>query len=243
MRTTFRIQVIAAAAATTLLIIGAYLVMPAKADTPQMYFGVHGGRALANTELSAPPATLTLDGLGSDGYVAGVHAGVDMKLPGSVIFFGVFGGYDWQNTAFNAGTFNASLGNSWYAGGRAGVVVKSAKFYALAAYRQTEWSTNSLFIAVDELRGLDLGIGIEIPLAKNVTLGLEGISTQYRNAELNMGPAGGPFVGSGLHQETEQLSAMARLSFAFGGVEAPAIFADEPAPCDPKLGCKKPGKP
>ena len=228
--------------ATILLAAGltAFAVAPTRADTPQVYFGVHGGRALASTELSAPPSTFTLDGLGSDGYVAGVHAGVDMKLPSSMIFFGIFGGYDWQNTEFKAGTFTAELGNSWYAGGRMGFTTKGAKYYVLAAYRQTEWSTSSTAIMIEELKGLDLGIGVEIPLAKNVSLGLEGISTQYRSAEIKAGPAGGPFSPTGIHQETEQLSVMARLNFQFGGVEAPSIFAEDPPPCDPKMAnCKK----
>lgn len=220
----------------------------ASAQTPSFYVGVHGGQSMASTELSAAPAPgfgVSIDGLGSNGMVGGVHAGIDLQLQNSAVFFGAFAGYDWQNTEF-AVTFGptsitATLGDSWYVGGRAGVVVHGAKVYGLAAWRQTEWSTSLPVpgLALDDPRGWDIGIGIDVPIAKGVVLGVEGIRTQYQKGEFS---AGTPAAPTGIYAQTDQLSFMARLSFALGG--NPASIFDDAAPaakakaCDPKMGCK-----
>jgi opacity protein-like surface antigen len=227
--------VIAAAAMS----VGIVWASQAKAQTPSIYIGVHGGQTMASTELSATPFPgfgVSLDGLSSNGAIGGVHAGVDVQIPSTVVFIGAFAGYDWQNTEFKLAvgpqSFTASLGDSWYVGGRAGVVVSGAKVYGLAAWRQTEWSSSAPGLALKEPRGWDVGIGVDIPLVKGVVLGLEGIRTQYQKAEFI---ASG--TATGIHAETDQISVMARLSFALGA--SPATIFDDAKPCDKKMAnCK-----
>jgi hypothetical protein len=208
----------------------------AKAQSPTVYFGLHGGKTMSSTELTNTGATFSLDGLSGNGYVAGVHIGADLQFANSPIFAGVFVGADWGNNEFKVQTFTATLGNSYYAGGRLGVVATGGtKIYALAAWRQSEWSTSAKGLLLDDPRGWDLGIGIDVPIAKNITLGVEGVAT-----------LGAPFPAmiqgpTGIHAQIDQLSVMARLSFQLGGNSS--IF-DDAAPakaakaCDPKMGCK-----
>ena len=220
----------------------ALLAGPALAQSPTLYFGVHGGKSMTSTELTNTGATFSLDGLSGNGYVAGVHVGADMQLPNSPVFVGVFGGADWSDNEFKlaAGstTFTMGVGNSYYAGLRGGVVVHGTKLYALAAWRQAEWSASVKGITLDDPRGWDLGLGIEVPVAKNVSVGLEGVSTQYQKGEFQVGS---PPSASGIHAQIDQVSVMARLNFQLGG--SSSIFDDATAPakskvCDPKTGCK-----
>jgi opacity protein-like surface antigen len=228
-----------------LLIAGAIalLATPAMAQSPTLYFGIHGGKQMTSTELTNTGATFSLDGLSGNGYVAGAHVGADLQLPSSPVFVGVFAGADWGNSDFTltAGpiAFTAGIGNSYYAGARAGVVVHGTKVYALAAWRQSEWSASVKGITLDDPRGWDLGLGIDVPIAKNVSLGLEGVSTQYQKAEFMVGA---PPAASGLHAQIDSVTVMARLNFAIGGQSS--IFDDAGAApakarvCDPKTGCK-----
>jgi opacity protein-like surface antigen len=221
----------------------ALLAGPAMAQSPTLYFGVHGGKTMTSNELSNTGATFTLDGLSGTGYVGGAHVGADLQLPNSPVFAGVFAGATMGDNEFtlSAGPFSfvATLGTSYYAGGRIGIVSHGTKLYALAAWRQSEWSSSVKGIALDDPRGWDLGIGIEVPIAKNVSLGVEGISTQYQKAEFQVGT---PPAASGLHNQIDQIAVLARLNFQLGGNSS--IFDDAGAApakskaCDPKLGCK-----
>jgi opacity protein-like surface antigen len=216
----------------------------AKAQSPTVYFGLHGGKTMSSTVLTNTGATFSLDGLSGNGYVAGVHVGADLQFANSPIFAGVFVGADWGNNEFKVQTFTATLGSSYYAGGRLGVVATGGtKIYALAAWRQSEWSTSAKGLLLDDPRGWDLGVGIDVPIAKNITLGVEGVATQYQKGEFSLGA---PFPAmiqgpTGIHAQIDQLSVMARLSFQLGGNSS--IF-DDAAPakaakaCDPKMGCK-----
>lgn len=212
----------------------------AQAESPMFYFGVHGGRSIGASEISNTGSTFVLDGLASSGYVIGVHAGVDMKLPNSMVFAGVFGGYDGQNTQFKVinspNTFTADLDRSWYGGGRTGVIVNGSKVYALVAYRQTDWHSSVPTLALTNLRGFDLGLGVEMKLAKSITFGIEGVRTQYQNGEFSFGTPASP---TGIHQQLDQYQILARLNFEFGGAEQRSLlFPDDPPPVkgsDPKL--------
>ena len=225
----------------------ALLAGPAMAQSPTLYFGVHGGKTMTSTELTDTANTFSLDGLSGNGYVGGVHVGADLQMANSPIFAGVFGGADWGDNefrlAFGSAAFTATLGNSYYAGGRLGVVVHGTKVYALAAWRQTEWSSSVKGLTLDDPRGWDVGLGVEVPIAKNVSLGLEGIHTQYQKGEF-MAPHPITKVPTalGIHGEIDQISVMARLNFQLGG--SSSIFDDAGAApakarvCDPKTGCK-----
>lgn len=226
-------------------VIGLFYWTMTRASAQEVYVGVHGGQSIGKTELTNTPGTFSLDGLGSTGYVGGLHAGMDLRLPNSAVFAGLFAGYDWTNDEFSI-TFGstkmtATVGNSWYVGGRAGVLVGPAKLYALTAFREASWSSSIKNLTLADPKGFDLGIGAEIPIAKNVSLGIEGVRTQYQKAELMFGATPAP---TGIHAETDVLSVMARLNFQFGNFPAGSLFDDRavaPAAkaCDPKLaGCK-----
>lgn len=172
------------------------------------YAGVHGGITMANTELSSGP--FSLDGLGSHGFVGGLHLGVDY-ISANRIMFGAYGSYDWQTTEFSVATggpsFTVGFGDSWSVGGRVGYVFeRGSKLYALLGYRHTdvEWPTGLTGVP-SALTGIDLGLGMSMPIAKNVELGIEGIWTKYQTEK----------IGS-IDLDTHQLGVMGRLNFQIG---------------------------
>lgn len=209
---------------------------PASSQSPSVYFGVHGGKSMASTELTdASPSTFSLDGLGSSGHVAGVHAGIDVRLPNSPIFAGILAGYDWQNTRFDitsgSSNFNVQMHDSWYAGARTGVIVHGGKVYVLAAYRQTEISTSVATLTLPNAKGWDIGVGAELPITKNISLGVEVVRTQFGRDEIQYGS---PSSGTGAFAQTDQLQGMARLNFCISGCGGGSIFSNEDDPAPPK---------
>src|SRR5689334_8897990 len=48
---------------------------------PFVYFGVHGGLTMADTEISLSGVPVSFDGVGSKGVIGGVQVGVDYVLP------------------------------------------------------------------------------------------------------------------------------------------------------------------
>jgi opacity protein-like surface antigen len=224
---------------TALMVFAAITAQGAVAQTPQFYIGVHGGKSIAASELTLDMAPVSIDGLSSNGYVGGVHAGLDLQLPNSPLFFGVLAGYSFQNTEFNAAfgssTFSATLGNTWYAGGRVGFVIYGAKVYGLAAYRQAEWDSTVAELTSPDLKGFDLGMGIDIPIAKNVSLGLEVVNTHFRASEFQLSG-----VDTGVSQQVDQLVGMARLNFTLGGANPLSVFDDRrDPPAEPRGADKK----
>ena len=202
-----------------------------------VYGGLHGGLSMANTELSSVPSSpgVVLDGIGSHGWIGGVHAGFDYTTA-SKVFFGGFGGYSWQNTestlTLNGMTtsnqFSFGLGDSYYFGGRVGYDWGKYKVYGLAAWRHTdvEWGVPSgvtipaALGLPSSMNGIDLGVGAAMTIAPNVELGLEGIWTNYGSEKVtyNFGTPTVPNTKAIAALDTDQLSVMARLSFKFGGM-------------------------
>ncbi len=216
------------------------------ASAQQVYVGAHGGKSMASTELTNGPSTFSFDGIGEQGYVGGLHGGVDIGMPKSAFFVGAFGGFDWQNTAFTvtagSSNFKAAMGDSWYVGARAGVVVHGTKLYVLSAYRQTDATTSVATLTIPKMKGFDLGVGIDVPLSNNVSFGLEGVRTQYQRDELTFGAIPAP---TGIHEQTDAVSIMARLNVGLNLSGNGSIFDDRAAPaklgaaCDPKMAnCK-----
>ena len=205
----------------------------ARADGPMLYFGVHGGKSFAKSDLSAdlaPGFPLEINGVSMDGLVAGAHGGFDVTLTkgaGWTPFGGLWASYSFQNTEFDAklGTtvISATMGDSWAFGGRIGMQNGGIKVYALAGYRQTDLDLAIADLLDQKLKGWDAGLGVQFPIAANLNLGLEGIWTKFDKEEF-ISAAGGP---TGLFHQTDQLSLMARLSLQFG---APAAVTEAIAP-------------
>jgi opacity protein-like surface antigen len=209
--------------------------------TPQVYVGVHGGKVFGDSDLSDGPSSI--NGLGSQGWAAGVHGGLDLPLgksSGLVPFAGVYGGYDWTNVEFSvtngAVTMHAPFGDSWYAGGRLGVMTTTgSKYYVLGAYRDGSLDVKDFGLPKTiALHGWDAGVGAEFTVTHFVTLGVEGIYTKFGDETL-VGP---------LKVTPRELGVMARLNFALGEPTPASLFTDtstaEPQGCDPKMAnCKR----
>lgn len=240
--------------AATIAAAGAMLFATfARADgpSPSIYFGVHGGKSFANTEVTADMAPgMSLDGLGAHGYIGGVHLGADLaftKNDGLNPFVGVFCGYSWQNTAFEltlgpGASLTAELGNSYYGGVRLGLTSPGGvKGYVLGAYRQTDIAIALSGLTPSpgpsSLKGWDIGIGGEMPLAKHVSIGVEGVWTRYDKEDVTWNGS-----DTGLNIQPDQLSVMARLNVTLGGLQSMVDDSNPPAgkACDPKMAnCKK----
>lgn len=192
------------------------LLVPTKARAQgiQLYGGVQAGYSIANTEVSSPLAPgFSIDGLGSKGMIGGVHGGVDMQMPSSIWFVGVFGDYTWQRVDFSINPVaTARLGDSWTIGGRAGFVSGKSKYYGLLGYTQAESSLNIAGVTMPTFKGLTYGAGVSYALANNLALGLEARYTHFDSAN----------VMNVVDLQPDQLSVMARLSFQFGGMSTPA---------------------
>lgn len=171
------------------------------------HIGVQGGVSFANTEVSA--GGLGIDGLGAEGSFAGIHVGLDYQLPGSAVVLGVFGDYSWQKVEFSVtpALLNASLEETYTIGARAGVVVGNAMPYLLVGYTSAETAASFLGTSVSSptLTGWTAGGGIEFDVAPNVMLALEARYTRFDTET----------VASVIALDTDQLSAMARLSYRF----------------------------
>lgn len=179
---------------------------PAKASTwTGCYVGGSAGLATTSTEIGIGP--FSLDGVASHGgKVAGV-LGCDMKLSTSPVVLGVFGEYGTANNEFtvNPGLFSAKFGNYYGVGARVGYSLNGAMPYLLAAWMHSDvtWSAGSSILP-SSFAGYAYGLGIEIPVSRNLSWGVEGRSTHFQ-AE-NVGPVS--------IQPTE-LSVMATLRLRF----------------------------
>lgn len=193
----------------------------ARAQTVATYVGVHAGYGIATTELGVSGLG-SLDGIGQKGLIGGIHGGVDVFLPGSTIFVGAFGSYDWQHldTKLSAPTipFSASarIGDAWTVGGRVGLQHGKVKPYLMLGYTQAETSISVPGIAMPTLKGLTYGGGLDYALANNLAVGAEARWTRFDAAQIDTSP---------INMKPEELSVMMRLSLSFGNP-----VANSPAP-------------
>lgn len=197
-----------------LLALGSVGVAEAQTRTG-FHIGIHGGMSMANTELSA--GGLSIDGLGAEGTVAGIHVGADYQLPGSAIVVGAFADYNWQDVEFSISpVLSASLKESYTLGARAGVVVGSAMPYLLVGYTSAETSAEFGGVSVANtptLTGWTWGGGIEFDVAPNIVL-----AGEYRFTKFDTETIGG-FV----NLDTDQHTAMVRLSYRVGGGKSASL--------------------
>ena len=206
----------------------------AKADGPMLYFGVHGGKSFAKSDLSAdlgPGFPLEINGAGSDGFVSGGHAGLDMVLVKSVgwsPFGGVWASYSIQSTEFDArlgpATISATFGNTWAGGVRLGMMSNGGvKVYGLVGKRWTDLDLAIADLVDQKLNGWDAGLGVQFPITKHIAWGVEGIYTQNSKEEF-VSASAGPL---GVRHETDVLSVMGRLTI---NLDTPAAITESLAP-------------
>lgn len=192
------------------------------------HVGVQAGYGIGSTQLSQGGGTI--DGVGSrtvDG-LAGLAAGCDAKIGNSPFVVGAFGDYTWGKDTFSASfggpSFTASLSDHWSLGARLGLQVGSALPYVLVAYEHAKADLGS----ISSFHGLAWGGGIEIPVAKQISLALEVRDIRYTEETE---------TGSGIKVKPEEVTAMVRLnwSFAAGGK---SIFTLEDEPVVRQKGLK-----
>ena len=149
---------------------------PGLAQGVSVHIGAQTGSGMSSTSIS--DGTSTLDGLSARSRAPdfGLHAGIDFKVAGTPFLVGAFGEYMWRDTSFKVQPgFSVSFGNVMTAGLRAGYVLTGGMMpYILAGYRQTELDLPAGANIDSKLKGWMLGGGMEIPLAKNISLAAEG---------------------------------------------------------------------
>ena len=201
-------------AAVAAISIALFIPTKARAQTPlQVYVGAHGGYSMVNTEVSSPLLPgFSLDGLGSRGLTGGVHGGVDVALPSSMIFMGVFADYTWQKVDFSISPLaTARFGDAYTLGVRAGVATGKSKFYGLVGYKHAESSINIAGVDMPSFHGMTYGAGTSYNIAPNMAVGGEVLYTHFQSANLM----------SVVNLQPDQLEVRAFVNFQLGNLANP----------------------
>lgn len=182
----------------------------ARAQTVSTYVGLHAGYGMSSTELS--DGVSSINGIGAKGLMGGVHGGVDMYLPSSMWFIGVWGAYDFSkmdaklSTPF--GSASARLGDAWSVGGRVGLSKDKMKPYVLLGYKQAETSVSGLgVVPMPTLKGLVYGVGLDYSLANNLSVGAQATMTKFDAADIG---------ATGIAMKPEALELTLRLNLQIG---------------------------
>lgn len=172
--------------------------------------GVQAGATIASSSIS--DVGFSIDGLSARSRAPdiGLHTGCLYKVPTTPFAVGAWGEYTWRSVDFKAGfgpaTLTLGLGNAWAIGARAGYVLSNGVMpYALVGYTKTELTLPAGLPISSDLKGWMAGGGVEVPLAKNLSLAGEARWTKYDAIDLT------PVVGLG-SLKTDSLSVMGRLS-------------------------------
>lgn len=173
------------------------------------YIGAGAGYASTVTEIGA--GGLGIDGIGSNGAKATLALGCDMKLTGSPVVLGVFA--DWTPEGLNSnefsvspGLFSARFGQQYSIGGRIGYSLPGAMPYLLLAYAHTDVSYSVPLPLPSSFSGVAYGGGIEFPIAKNLSAGIEGRYTHYQSETI---------TGTPISLQPTELSVMGSLKLRF----------------------------
>lgn len=147
------------------------------------YVGAHGGHAWNSTEVSA--GGMSIDGLSSDGFLGGAHAGFDYQVPGTSLVLGLDGGYTFGKQTFEVtpALLEAEIGDRWFVGGRVGYAIGIVLPYVHGGWTQAETSLKAGGTSVPsgDLKGWRAGAGVEfkVPDMPFMTLGLKYTYTRY----------------------------------------------------------------
>lgn len=212
------------AAAAALIVMAVLVATGARAQETVKWSacGVYGGVGMAASKTEAGVSIagtqlVGIDGLGTSGAAFTLGVGCDYQLADRFVL-GVFGDWTKHDQSFEITSIVGSLAkldlqNQWSVGGRAGVLIHPTTLvYGLVAY--TELATSDinsplLTIAMPDLKGWQIGGGIETAIGKGVFLAAEYRFTTLDTANITIGPAN-------LGLDTEMHTAMAKLSYRFG---------------------------
>jgi len=204
-----------------------------------VYLSAGVGYQIADTNLdlnaNAPTyqfagSLLEIDGLSGRGWTYDGRIGVDFHVPNTVFVVGILGGYKGGETEFSVNTdlgnfgnaLNATMRQTWYAGGRVGIASGKSLYYVGYAWTQGEMDISIPLAptACSSVKGLNcsqdidgrmLLAGMETQIAPQWTLGMEYTLTQYDTASI-LSLAGGQ-DSLRLDADTDVHAFMARLSF------------------------------
>ena len=206
---------------------------PATAQNTGIYIGVNGGYQMGSTEvdLNVPAVSLlNIDGLASKGMTGGVQGGFDYRFPSSPFVLGVFAEYnplgeaDFSITTGLGGGVNivsSTMDNEMKGGIRAGYVTSNnSLLYAglFVSKADLKWTLlNGALTGSEDMKGKGFVAGIQVPLAANISAGLQYSYTQYDTVSYTLG--GGPLK---LDLDTEVQAVTGRINFHFGALETKA---------------------
>jgi len=164
------------------------------------YIGMDAGYQVGDNRLKGfdSRSGFDLDGLSTDGFVYGGRLGGDVQFRGTPFVVGAFGVYNQGKAEFDldvwsgpttANVLHATIEPNWGVGGRAGVVLyNSALLYGGWMYRWADLRVGSGvlgFVPIDrKLKGQSLIAGLEVPVTKVITVGLEYQYTWYDSVNL-----------------------------------------------------------
>lgn len=184
----------------------------------QCHIGGQGGWSTANSSLEA--GGFGVDGLGSQSRTpdVGVHAGCDIALKGTPLILGAWGEWNHQDVKFsvNPGLFSGSLGNSYAFGGRLGYKLQNGAMpYALVGWQHADMNWSAVVpipagLLPSSAQGMMYGAGVEVPIT-GTALSIAGEARLIKYQTQNIAAFGG------IDLQTDQLQAMVRLNWNFGG--------------------------
>lgn len=179
---------------------------PGLAQSISCGLGAQIGSSMASSEISG--AGLSLDGLSARSRSPdfGLRTGCDYKIPTTPFSVGGFADYVWRDVAFKVevpgNSLSMGLGNAWTIGARAGYTLANGVMpYALIGYTQTNLNLPAGATISSSLKGWTGGGGVEVPLAKGLSLGAEARWTKFDDIDLG-----------GAALKTDALSVMTRFS-------------------------------
>ena len=216
--------------AIALLMVG---LAPATAQNTGIYIGVNGGYQMGSTEadLNAPApfgSLLNIDGLASKGMTGGMQGGFDYRFPSSPFVLGVFaewnplGSADFSITSPAAGlnVLSSTIEDDMKGGLRIGYVAGNALLYVggFVSKADLKWTLlNGALTCSEDMKGKGVVAGIQVPLAANISAGLQYSYTQYDTVSYTLG--GGPLK---LDLDTEVQAVTGRINFHFHALETKA---------------------
>ena len=146
---------------------------PAYAASPSCYVEVGAGGALSQQQLTDAGASVTIAG---DGYTAGGGIGCDVKF--DQVLIGAFGRYDFQHLTGSMAGESWKSDAQWTVAMRAGYFVQpSILLYGVVGMQGTEIDYAGLTTL--DTKGLLLGGGLELEIAKHVALFAQYEHTQF----------------------------------------------------------------